>query len=778
MIAQTKLESGIENLEDHYSQEKVYLMFDKDEYIAGDALQFKSFVFDGYEPSKISNTMFVELYDNDKKLIDKKTILLKDGHANGAFTLKEDLKENIYFIRAYSSWMANFDDSWNFLKAIPIYNPDSKEKLELHADESWEIDAFPEGGNFVADLQMKIAVRFYTSDNSSQKWTGYLIDENEPNNKIAIQTLDQNVGVVEMTPKSGKTYQIVITDQNGNSKTKNLPQVSDYGISLKTKNEEKGISYILNSRNSSEGLKNHHVVAIFGNKLVYLAKLPTNSSQIKSIIPKEAVENAGILQIYVFDGQFNLVAEKLCMINPLEKNKSAISVSKTQINQTARAKNILNIETDSTVKDLGILINSSDDNRISENILSNIYLTQDFKSAISFPAQYFEENANKDALDALLISEKWKRYDWKKVLNAQKPVIKYDVTNNKFISYIGKLALNSRPLPNTLLNLFITSESGLSELVQETTNQKGEIELFNIDYDEPLMIHYYLNDNKKVIDNLTLTLKPLIPEKNYQPAFPKTDYRFATPNDEIQIPKSVSQAFENRKNNKIINGREMQIEEVKLVKKKTDATKKLNDELTSSYFSSMNATIFDLVNDHPEASSASNALQWLQGRVAGLTFSNDTTGNLTPYIRNNPVNIYIDEMKLDVDALYSVQITDIALIKIIKGSSFVGNAILIYTRRGNHQKNEKTPPSQNNKISLKAYDKMPPYSLKNLETEVYPFINKDLREVLYWNPSLPIINNRSTEVIFYNNDTLEKRNATIIGIDFNNNIIYQQIKLD
>ena len=50
-------------------------------------------------------------------------------------------------------------------------------------------------------------------------------------------------------------------------------------------------------------------------------------------------------------------------------------------------------------------------------------------------------------------------------------------------------------------------------------------------------------------------------------------------------------------------------------------------------FRSMNEQVFDLVNENQDAQGSQNILQWLQGRVAGLTFQMDSSGNYVPYMR-------------------------------------------------------------------------------------------------------------------------------------------------
>ena len=59
-FAQSKLDTAVNNLETNYAQEKVYLLFDKDDYIAGDNIWFKAYTFDGYKPTRISTNLFVK----------------------------------------------------------------------------------------------------------------------------------------------------------------------------------------------------------------------------------------------------------------------------------------------------------------------------------------------------------------------------------------------------------------------------------------------------------------------------------------------------------------------------------------------------------------------------------------------------------------------------------------------------------------------------------------------------------------------------------------------
>lgn len=769
MDAQSKLDNAIMNLEENYSQEKVYILFDKDQYVAGDQMLFQSFIFDGYNLSAISKTLYVELYDQGKNLIDKKTILINNGKASGLFELSKALTEDVYFVRAYTNWMANFDTEWNFIKPIPIYNSTSKKKLVPSVTSKWSIDAFPEGGTFIDKTSTKIAVRINHQGKPAKKWSGYLIDSELPNNKIvSFQSLDENIAVFQMTPQFGKTYKVVVEDNEGNSQTATLPIVTDQGINLKITSDKSSLKYTINTVNLEKNAQNYSVVGTINNQLAYKAKIKSNNSQVTSVIPIKQIKQNGILQISIFDDRENLVAQRLCFLNHSDLTGNTIAIQNSNLNNQPRTLNSFDIKENPNSGNYTVLVKDVTDIDFSsqDDVISNLFLTQDLKDPITNPAQYFTKTANLEALDALLISEKWRRFDWTKLLAGQKPLIKYNLTDNEFISYTARLALNSRPLPDTLVNLVFKADDGEPLLSQLTTDKNGDILISNLNFDDSYFVNYFLNSNDKQQTNLTLKLKPVINSNSTKLNFPRSGYDLIDASNYI-LPPAVEKAFANAQIREKIVHDETQIEEVKIVKKKSDAIKKLNDELTSGMFSSMNATIFDFVNDNQDAFASLNILEWLQGRVAGLSIMMVEPGRYMPVIRGVEAGIFLDEMNVDLDAVQTLSINSIAMVKIIKGSRLIGNSILIYTRTANLKTPTSKASNSTNKVEIKAYDKIITGKMIDYSQEKYRSSVSDWRQVLYWNPEFT-----NSTVSFYNNDNARNRELTIIGFDKENRLLH------
>ena len=173
------------------------------------------------------------------------------------------------------------------------------------------------------------------------------------------------------------------------------------------------------------------------------------------------------------------------------------------------------------------------------------------------------------------------------------------------------------------------------------------------------------------------TLNENIP---YKGNLPTSNYHLTT--DKTTVNTSVANALQNIANQKSIRNDEILIEEVQVTAKKKDLTAELDKQLSSGRFSSFNATIFDFVNDNQDAQTSQNVLQWLQGRAAGLTFTMDNSGNYIPSIRGSQAKLFLDEIPVDASMINSIPISNIAMVKVLKNDGLAGNAVAIYTKRG------------------------------------------------------------------------------------------------
>lgn len=766
--AQDKVQQALQTLSEKYPQEKIYILYSKEDYIAGENMWFKTFVFDGYNHSNISTSMFVELYNSKKSLVSRKLIPLFGGEGQGSMMLSDSLPEGIYYVRAYTEWMLNFNERFQYFKPIEIYNTASSQKLVADTAAIWTAAAFPEGGNFIEGVNTKVSVRLSSPGVLPSEWNGYVIDAAKPTEKmVSFTSLDRNVGLFSIIPEAGKKYQVIVLDKKGKKQTVDLPVVATSGVSLQVNSTDKAIFYSLQFKNMPADPKGYKVIGTMNNTFVYKASIVKSVPEITSSIPVDKLIN-GVLQLTVFDGNDSVVAQRLCFVQPQELLVGRPGFPKLYMNKGARTMNAFDILPDTNYTHYSVLVldGSAKNNFEDENILSTMWLAGDFNSRIDAPARYLGFDANIIALDALMISEKWKRFDWSSIVNGKFPDIKY--MPSPYISYKGTAYGNGGVVANELINLIFYFQDSTNQFSQATTDSKGVFELKNMIFEDPVKIYYTVNNKKTSPRDLSVTFEPFTKAIDYKGELPAAGFKLVKRLPGDTLSRDIARAVTTKKNQKIVDAKVKTLEEVKIVAKKKSNIEILNDKLSSGMFKSINENVFDLVNDNQDAMSYTNILQWLQGRVAGLQVQMQN-GNYVPTIRGSQVGIYLDEMQVDPSTINGISVSDIAMVKVIKGPFLGGigggggGAVAIYTRRGDTRAaNTQKTPSLNNTV-IAGFDKAAPFEMPNYNEPTVKVIDKDTRDALFWNPFLQTERGKPVGIRFFNNDDSKSWRVIVIG---------------
>lgn len=769
--SQQSADKALQYINENLSQENIYILTDKDLYLSGETLWFNALVFRNFSISDLSTNFFIELYDKSKKQILKKRFPIFNGVVQGSFQIPESLSEDVYFVRAYTPMMSNLKEDFQYIKQIPIYNPSSPKKLVTDKSSSWSATVHPEGNSFIAGNQTKIAVRLHNTGTPPSQWDGYVIEKDHPEKKIStFKGLDGNVGVFSLSPEKDKIYEAIITDNNGLQKSVALPKVLEKGVSLQVISEKENIKYKI--KNTGESIPYYTVIANIGDQLVYKAKVNQLKDAFQAIPTNQLIN--GVLQLTVFDDKENVLVSRMCFVMPQHLNIAAPEIKPEIVSAEKRALNSLEIKPLKDIINYSVTVFDSEFKKSlqDENLLSSLWLTGVIKSKIDKPAQYFTEKRNTEALDALLISEQWKSFDWKEIIAGNYP----SIINNpsKYISYKGRVTLNAKPASQQNLLMLIDGGKSGSEFFQVETDSNGEFFFDNMLFEKPIKITYQLNGANAALKSRTnVYVNPtntFIPLKKELPAI--EGYQLVDRASDSSQPAEISKIIAAQKAKKEYDEKVITIEEVKLKAKKKNLTAELNNKLSSPLYRSMSETVFDFVNENQSASSQ-NILQWLQGRAAGLTISYEN-GIPTPYIRQAKANVYLDEMLTDASALTGLSSDNIAMVKIIKdgaiGMSGGGSGgVLIYTKRGDTK-----PVTKTNSLSemvnlnffvMEGYNQSEEYPDSDYGNSELSKISSDYRPVLYWNPNMEIDSDTPAKVDFYNNDTAKKFRFLILGFD-------------
>lgn len=773
-FAQNKAEKAIERFSQDYPQEKIHLLLNKKDYVAGENLWFTSFVFNGYSPSSISTNIFVELYDRNKKQISRKIYPLINGRGSGNISLPENLKEDLYYIRAYTTWMGNFSDDFNTIQPVAVYNPLSPQKLEKDTVSAWSAAAFPESGTFIDGISTKFAVRLQSEGQTPSQWNGYITEMQNPEQKIVtFDGFDQNTGVFTITPAAGKKYRMTVSDRKGNKQTVNLPEVLPSGINLQVESFSDIIKLRLKSKNTPPEAR-FKIIGTMNNQLVCSINISKISDK-QYAIPADKLVN-GILTLTVFDGNENIVAQRLCFVQPEKLRIKKPAFQDMKVSLEPRHLNSFNIVNVQKVAYYTVAVSDSETESLEdENSLpSTLWLTGDISSKIYSPAQYFTKNSNAEALDALLITEKWSRFNWQAIMSGTFPVIRYKPES--YLSYTGKVMTQGKPAAETEFNLMYKIPGQGLQVALIKTDKNGLFGLNNLIFEDSMLLSYQPNKEKTAKNALQVYLQPAFSFLPLKSSLPDSGYRLVNRQADEKMPKQVARALSTQKTESFFKGRFAEIEEVTIQAKKRNLTQELNDKLSSAMFSSGDELIFDFVNDNNLITSSGNILQWLQGRAPGVQIMMNGANPAIMY-RGSRIPVFVDEFKVEVSDISSISPSDVAMIKFIR-NNFMGTsggavgAIVIYTRRGDEPKHvlNSTLPSVRNEIKISGYDKVAPFISEVYNNEDFRSAPEDQRNVLFWNPYLE--NNGSTFVKWYNNDDAKAFKVIMIGFDENNDPFY------
>src|SRR5688500_16054959 len=110
------------------------------------------------EADTISTSLFVELSDPAGKIIMKKALPILESTAHGNFNLPDTLKAGNYSIRAYTTWMLNFESELLYYKKLYIYNKSSASASSTLPD-IYTVNFFPESGNLISDVVNFVGIK-------------------------------------------------------------------------------------------------------------------------------------------------------------------------------------------------------------------------------------------------------------------------------------------------------------------------------------------------------------------------------------------------------------------------------------------------------------------------------------------------------------------------------------------------------------------------------------------------------------------------------------------
>jgi hypothetical protein len=687
-------------------QEKAYLHLDRPVYATGETIWFSAYVVDAsqHRLDSLSRVLHVDLVSPQHQVVARRTLLLLGGRASGDIDIADSLAAGTYVLRAYTNWMRNAGEEFIYSRrlsvwpASPLSPPDVPQGTPathlkgkpLASAAHPDVQFFPEGGYLVEGLPAVVAYKSTDASGRGLEVRGQILDAQ---NKVVVSSFSSRhagMGRFAMVPGAGQRYHARIALPDGSTADYPLPAVQPSGYSLHV--VETATDFLVEARYRSavgtpapgpvQLMTQVRGVAAYPGPRPVAAEAPASWRMPKKNYP------TGIVHFTLFDAQGAPQCERLAFV---QNGASGLRISLTpdQLSYGPHAPVQVSVRvTDATgqpvATNFSVAVSDASLGALdpnAETIASNLLLTSDLAGYVENPGYYFRNQsaATAQALDDLLLTQGWRRFVWKEVLAGQAPPVVF--TPEQGLSLTGQVVSQNgnRPIPNSQLTFLQMRPQ--KNVITATTDAQGRFSFVGIPARDTAVITLQA---RRAQGGSNVLIKPDVgPPPGYQP-LPQLPQLAAAPAGVTAFVRRSRQA----------QAAELDLHPEKAVRNinlgnvsVTAKREAVPRDDPRRMYGATGGTVVDFAND-PSARSSTNVLQFLQGRVAGLTISGNPP-DLSVQIRGLGTPLFIlDGMKVDVETISTIPTADVEAVEVFKGQEaaiFGGNggAIAVYTKRAN-----------------------------------------------------------------------------------------------
>jgi TonB-dependent SusC/RagA subfamily outer membrane receptor len=677
-----------------YPQQKVFLHLDKSSYRAGEIIWVKAYLVNGLDhlPDTFSTNLYVELISPFQTRVEMKRFQMFNGFGMGDFRLSDTLPDGLYQIRAFTNWMRNFDEefffSQNFLVRnagyLKIISPkqarlNGKElnHLEKNAGE-FDLQFMPEGGYLVSGIESVVAFKAVNTLGKGVNAGGTIIDDQ--NHEIGtFKSQYKGMGTFTLKPVKGRKYFALVRGAGKDIQFK-LPQALDNGMVMHVENLQDVMILKLVSNNTptNDPVANEVIVTgqvggiIYYHSLTRLEKGQAEISISRKLFP------SGIVQLTVFSGRGIPVCERLAFV--MNSGMMRINIAAYDTLTRDGKKMVLYIQTlDSRDEPLRANLSLAVTREVNSqpqynhsNIISNLLLTSDLQGYVEDPMDYFTVQSNDmvKALDNLMLTQGWRRFDWNELIAGHYPNIWFH--EEKGLTVAGKITRNFFGIPLKNCKVQLSVMDAYNDVFTRQSANDGNFVFENMVYYDTISMKleaWRISGTR----NLVILLGDV--DEGGGPAT-RGSYTSMTTSERDNKAYRRQQYVDYKQK---ADEREKQLKEEK------------NNEITGIY-----GEPDEVIRSESFSNGNSNVLEAIKGRVPGVQVNGNRVlirGPNTILGSTQPLYV-LDGMPVnDVTAIQGIPVEDIDRVEILKGPSAAiygmrgaNGVIAVYTKRGNFMK--------------------------------------------------------------------------------------------
>jgi len=430
-----------------FPQEKVYLQFDNTSYYTGETIWFKAFVTNASGLSRTeSKVLYVDLISPTGEVLKQQKLMIVAGQADGSLVLLDgatsqarekrgvvEYPSGFYEVRAYTSYMLNFDEKSIFSRVFAVFEKPKEEGsfyqsspvVKIRKAESFnprpktenihDINAsfYPEGGQLIIGKPCRVA--FKVTDE-----TGFGTDAQgvTEDGTVSFSTIHNGMGEFLFTPLQRRN-QVKIT-AGGKTQTFNLPQAENSGIALSVVQDGKdSLEVAVDATGGFYGTTLGVTLTCRGELMDFFT-IDAGPAPARKKISLHGVPE-GVCRIHLFDSHGTLYSSRSLYHRSKQTKVPVIEVKADKDSYGPFDRIQLNFSLDDgngnpfhdrfclSVRDI-----RSQGSPMADDLRTFMLLSSDLRGLIETPSWYFESDSPEcdHSLDLLCMIQGWERYDW------------------------------------------------------------------------------------------------------------------------------------------------------------------------------------------------------------------------------------------------------------------------------------------------------------------------------------------------------------------------------
>ncbi len=493
-----------------FPQEKVYLQFDNTSYYTGETIWFKAFVTSASDLSRAkSKVLYVDLVSPAGEVLQQQKLMIVAGQADGSMSLVDvstaqardkrgmlEYPSGFYEIRAYTSYMLNFDQNIVFSRVFAVFEKPKKEgdfydsnptirlrKTDKNTDKRPKTEKthdincsfYPEGGHLIIGKPCRVA--FKVTDE-----TGFGTDAQVTlqDSGITFYTVHDGMGEFTFTPQQRRN-QVTIT-AGGKSGTFSLPQAEATGLALKVEPQENDeILVTVNGTDDFKGATLGMTLTCRG-ELIDFGTIMTGSAPAQRTVSLNGAPE-GVCRIHLFDSNGTLYASRSIYHHSLMAKSPVLEVTTDKESYAPFDKVSMSFKLDdghgNPFRDrfcLAVRDVRTQGSSLADDLRTSMLLSSDLRGMIESPSWYFDSDSPErlHALDLLCMVQGWERYDWTTMTGQREFTEKHRIEESLTVNGWIMNSSGKKPLNDVEVNAaLVPKDKKLTEKYRLKTDSTG-----------------------------------------------------------------------------------------------------------------------------------------------------------------------------------------------------------------------------------------------------------------------------------------------------------------